>query len=248
MTVLVTGGTGGLGRPTVVALRAEGREVRVLSRRAGQGHAVGDLSTGAGLAEALRGVSTVVHCATTRFRDIRQTENLIEAAEHAGIEHLVFVSIVGVDAIPSYVYYRDKVASEQAFIASELPLTILRATQFHDFVAGFFVPQRRLPLLLVPELPVQPIAVHEVAGRLAQIAAGPPLGRAEDIGGPEILTVMDAARQWQRAHGTRRRMLPVPVPGRTGAAFRAGLHTTGLPGYGTQTFAQYATDRAGAAH
>ncbi|WP_420110833.1 SDR family oxidoreductase [Pseudactinotalea sp.] len=246
MSILVTGGTGTLGRPTVAALRAQGHDVTVLSRRPGEGHAVGDLSTGAGVADALDGVTTVVHCATTARRDIGQTELLIEAAERAAVQHLVFVSIVGVDAIP-YFYYRDKVASEQALIASELPITILRATQFHDFVAGFLRPQRRLPLLLVPELPVQPIAVEDVAARLAEIVAGPPLGRADDIGGPEILTVMDVARQWQRAHGTSRRMLPMPIPGRTAAAFRAGHHMTGLPGYGRQRFAEYAAEHAGAA-
>ena len=239
MTVLVTGGTGTLGRPTVAGLRDAGHRVRVLSRRAGEGHAVGDLSSGAGLDEALDGVATVVPCATTRFGDLRQTETLIEAAERAAVEHVVFVSIVGVDDIP-YGYDRDKVASEQALIASDLGLTILRATQFHDFVAGFLRAQRRLPLLLVPELPVQPITVEEVAARLVEIAGGPPLGRAEDIGGPEVLPMLTAARQWQRAHGTRRRMLPLPMPGRLGAAFRAGRHTTGLPGYGRGTFAEYA--------
>lgn len=86
--------------------------------------------------------------------------------------------------------------------------------------------------------------MQDVADRLVEIVAGPPLGRAEDIGGPVILTVMEAARQWQRAHGTQRRMLPVRVPGSVGAAFRAGYHTTGLPGYGRRTFAEYAAEQA----
>lgn len=239
MSVLVTGGTGALGRPTVEQLRAGRHDVLVLSRRAGDGHVVGDLDTGEGLAEALDGVTTVVHCATTGARDIGQTERLIDACEHAAVGHLVFVSIVGIDDVP-YAYFRDKVASEQALIASQLPITILRATQFHDFVAGFFRTQRRLPLMLIPDLQVQPIAVEDVAGRLAEIVDGPPMGRAEDIGGPEILDVLDAARLWQRAHGTRRRMLPIGVPGRTAAAFRAGHHLTGLPGYGRRTFAEHA--------
>lgn len=243
MSVLVTGGTGTLGRPTVARLRERGHDVRVLSRRAGHAHAIGNLSTGAGLEEAFDGVSSVVHCATTRFRDIAQTETLIDAAERAAVEHVVFVSIVGVDDIP-YFYYRDKVASEQALIASDLPLTILRATQFHDFVAGFLRPQRHLPVLMVPELPVQPIAVEEVADRLVQLAEGPPLGRVDDIGGPQLLSMLEAAREWQRAHRTRRRMLPLPVPGRVGRAFRAGEHTTGIPGYGRRTFAEFAAEQA----
>lgn len=244
MTVLVTGGTGTLGRPTVERLRARGHDVRVLSRRPGAGHAVGDLRTGEGLVAALDGVRAVVHLATTRWRDLAQTERLAVAAEHAGVEHLVYVSIVGVDAI-GYPYYRDKVACEQALIASDLPLTILRATQFHDFVADFLRAQRRLPLLLVPDLSVQPIAVTEVAERLVEIVEGPALGRVEDIGGPERLTLLQAARQWQRAHGTRTRMLPIGVPGAIGAQFRAGHHLTALPGYGRGTFAEHAADAAG---
>lgn len=244
MTVLVTGGTGTLGRPTVGLLRERGHDVRVVSRRPGAGHAVGDLRTGEGLDAALDGVRAVVHCATTRWRDLALTAQLADAAERAGVEHLIFVSIVGVDAI-DYAYYRDKVACEQELIASDLPLTILRATQFHDFVAGFLRAQRRLPLLLVPDLPVQPIAVTEVAERLVEIVEGPALGRAEDIGGPEQLPLIEAARQWQRAHGTRTRMLPVRVPGAVGAAFRAGHHMTALPGHGHGTFAAYAADAAG---
>lgn len=104
MSVLVTGGTGTLGMPTVAALRAQGHATTVLSRTPGEGRAVGNLSNGEGLDQALDGVVTVVHCATTRFRDIGQTELLIDAAERAGVEHLVFVSIVGIDDIP-YFYY-----------------------------------------------------------------------------------------------------------------------------------------------
>lgn len=243
--ILVTGGTGTLGRAAVSLLREAGHDVAILSRRPGADHRVADLSTGEGVREALDGVATVVHCATTRWRDLRQTEVLVEAAESAAVEHLVFVSIVGIDEIP-YPYYRDKVRSEQELIASELPITILRATQFHDFVAAALRPQRRLPLLLVLDLPVQPIAVDDVAARLVEIVAGPALGRVDDIGGPEVLTMLDAARQWQRAHGTSRRMLPVGVPGSIGAAFRAGHHLTGLPGYGRRTFAEYAAAEAAA--
>ena len=124
---LVTGGTHGLGVPTVELLRAAGHDVRVLSRSAGAGRYQGDLATGAGLDAALGGVDTVVHLATSRRRDIGHTRHVLDAAKRAGIAHLVFISIVGVDRIP-YGYYRDKVASEQAIAGAGIPFTILRAT------------------------------------------------------------------------------------------------------------------------
>ena len=99
--LLVTGGTGTLGRATVPLLAAAGHAVRVLSRRTGPGLTTGDLERGEGLARALDGIHTVVHLATSGgARDVRAAANLAKAAAEAGIEHLVAVSIVGVDNVP----------------------------------------------------------------------------------------------------------------------------------------------------
>lgn len=240
-TVLVTGGTGGLGRPTVARLRAAGHEVRILSRRPGPDHVVGDLSTGAGLAEALAGVDTVLHLATNRRRDAPDTARLLAAS--AGIAHIVFISIVGVERIP-YGYYRDKVACEALVAESGIPFTILRATQFHDFVGAFLHAQRRLPVVLSLGVPVQTIAVEEVAERLVQLADGEPAGRVPDIGGPEVNQLNELVAIWQAAFSTRKPVWTLHLPGTAIAAFRAGHHTTGLPGYGRSTFAQYAAAEA----
>lgn len=242
-TILVTGATGTLGRPTVSALRAGGHDVRALSRRPGEGRVVGDLSTGAGLAEALSGAEIVVHLATTTRKDSPQTARLLDAARAAGVGHVVYISIVGIDDIP-YGYYIDKVECERLVKESGIPWTILRATQFHDFVAMILGITGRLPLLLSLPIPDQPIAVEEVADRLAELAAGPPAGRVADIGGPEILTIDELAQQWQRAHGTHKKVLRLSIPGKAMAAFRAGHHLAGLPGYGRETFADYAQRRA----
>ncbi len=243
MTILVTGGTGTLGRPTVRRLRATGADVRVLSRRAGADRVRGDLDTGEGVAAALRGADTVVHLATTSRRDAGQTRVLLYACRDARVGHLVFISIVGVERIP-YGYYRDKVASEGMIAASGVPFTIQRATQFHDFVAAFLRLQRRLPAIVVPDLPVQPIAVEEVAARLVELATARPAGRVADIGGPEQLPARTLARQWQAAHGVRERTWTVHAPGRIAATFRAGHHMTPLPGYGRETFARWAAREA----
>lgn len=235
--MLVTGGTGGLGRHVVEQLRAAGDEPRVLSRRTG-----GDLSTGAGLEAALEGVQTVLHLATSRgTKDSAQTRNLLAAARH--VRHLVYISIVGVDEIP-FPYYRDKLASERLIQASGVPYTILRATQFHDFIADFIRPLHRSPVLLALDVPAQPIAVEEVAARLVELASGPPQGRVPDIGGPQQSTVREFVDTWQRAHGTRKPVWTLRIPGATMRAFRAGHHMPGLPGYGRRTFAEFAADDA----
>ncbi len=242
--ILVTGGTGGLGRPTVEALLAAKHDVLVLSREGGDGRVVGDLTSGEGLADALQGIHTIVHLATTRStKDPAQTRVLLEAAREAGVSHIVFISIVGVDRVP-YFYYRDKVVSETLIEGSGIPFTILRATQFHDFLGGFLSLQRRLPVLFALNIPIQPIAVEEVAQRLVELVAGAPAGRVADIGGPETRSMREFAAQWQTARGTNKPVWIMRIPGKTIGAFKAGHHTTVLPGYGTGTFAQFAKEKA----
>lgn len=240
-TILVTGGTGGLGRPTVSLLRAAGHDVRILSRRPGEGHIVGDLATGDGLTVALDGVDSVLHLATNRRKDAAATSRLLSAAKH--VKHVVFISIVGVEKIP-YGYYRDKVACEALIADSGIPFTILRATQFHDFVGAFLHAQRRLPVIVSLGVPVQTIAVEEVAERLVELAGSAPAGRVADIGGPQVTQLTELIAQWQHAFGTTKRVWMLHLPGKTIAAFRAGHHTTGLPGYGRGTFAEYAVAEA----
>lgn len=234
-TILVTGGTSGPGRPTVERLRALGHEVRVLSRRSGEGHLLGDLSTGSGLEDALAGVEVVVHLATTRRKDLRQTERLVVAARAAGVGHLVYLSIVGVDRIP-FPYYRDKLACESAVTGSGIPFTLLRATQFHSF------PGEVLAMTggrVFVELPIQPVGVDDVATLLVELATGDAAGHVADLGGPEILSTSDILGRLQRAGRARRRVAIVALPGATFRAFRAGHHVPGLPGGGTQTFDEW---------
>jgi uncharacterized protein YbjT (DUF2867 family) len=235
-TILVTGATSGPGAPLVKRLRGAGHDVRALSRKPGDGRVVGDLATGEGLDAALNGADVVVHLATNRKKDAPDTERLLAAARAAGIGHFVFLSIVGVDRIP-YSYYRDKVASEQAIAASGIPFTILRATQFHSF------PGEILAMvgghLFLRGLSLQPIAVGDVATRLAELATGAPQGRVADIGGPEILEAGDILTRLQRAGRASKRVVSIALPGKTFAAFRAGHHLAGLPGYGTQTFDEW---------
>jgi uncharacterized protein YbjT (DUF2867 family) len=243
-TVLVTGATGTVGRPTVAQLRNAGHDVRALSRRSGPGLVTGDLLTGAGVDAAVDGVSTVLHLATgLRRKDVGMAETLVDAALRSGVEHLVLISIVGVDRIPLG-YYRDKVAIEKVVESSGLPHTILRASQFHDLVERMFAVQRRLPVVLAPSFSVQPIAPVEVAARLVELASSAPAGRVPDIGGPEARPLPELAHVWKAARGVRRGVVPVRVPGKVFSGYRAGHNLVPGPAYGRITFAEHLAARS----
>ncbi|MDX3135127.1 NAD(P)H-binding protein, partial [Streptomyces europaeiscabiei] len=235
-TILVTGGTGVLGRPVTERLRAEGHEVRVLSRHA-QPYAVDLLAGGSGLDAAVAGVDTIVHCATSpRGGDEKAAENLIAAARRAGVRHLVYISIVGVDRVP-FGYYRSKLAVERLVEGAGLGWTILRATQFHDLVVMLFQGLSKPPVMMLPAgVSDQPVAVAEVAERLAELAVGAPAGRVDDLGGPEILTFPQLAHAYLAATGRRRPLLNVPLFGRAYRAFRSGGHLTPGRAVGKGTF------------
>ncbi|MEW2388197.1 NAD(P)H-binding protein [Streptomyces venezuelae] len=245
-TILVTGGTGTLGRLVTERLRADGHEVRVLSRHT-QPYAV-DLREGTGLDAAVTGVDVIVHCASSvRGGDERAARNLIAAAEKAGVAHLVYISIVGIDRVPMG-YYKTKLAVERLIEESGLGWTVLRATQFHDLVLQIMEASAKLPVMLLPGgVSDQPIEVGEVADRLAELAAAPPAGRVEDMGGPEVRTFPELAHAYLRASGKRRRVLPVRLAGRTYRAARAGGLLTPDRAVGKRTFEEYLAVRSGAA-
>jgi len=241
MTVLVTGGTGTLGSALVARLDRP----RVLSRRAGTGRVVGDLRTGEGLDEAVADASVIVHCATAPRGDADATARLVAAARRAGAPHLVYVSIVGVDRIP-LPYYREKLRAERIVEDSGLPATILRATQFHDLLATLFATTARAGVLpVLARTSFQPIAVGDVADRLATIVAGPAQGRATDIGGPEVRPMADLARAWRHATGRRRPVLPLRLPGAIAGGYRAGAHLAPAHADGVVTFEQFLAARTG---
>ncbi|MEU1012827.1 SDR family oxidoreductase [Streptomyces sp. NPDC005890] len=244
-TILVTGGTGTLGRLVTQRLWADGHEVRVLSRHT-QPYAVDLRTGGAGLDAALAGAETVVHCASTpRGGDEQAARNLLAAARGAGVGHLVYISIVGVDRVP-FGYYRSKLAVERLVEESGLGWTVLRATQFHDLVVTLLQGLARLPVLAVPAgVPDQPVEVAEVAERLAELALGAPAGRVPDLAGPQVRTFDSLARAYLRATGRRRPVVRVPLAGKTYRAFRAGWHLAPERAVGKVTFEEYLERRFG---
>ncbi|MFB9679759.1 SDR family oxidoreductase [Streptosporangium vulgare] len=242
--ILVTGGTGALGRHVVDRLAAAGHPARVLSRT--RGPHIGDLRTGAGLGPALDGAGTVVHLASDprdSSADVEGTRRLVTAAP-AGT-YLVYVSIVGVDRHP-LPYYRRKYEAERIVEDSGLPYTILRATQFHNLVLLALETLAKAPVLFVPAgTSLQPVEIEEVAERLVELALGDPAGRVPDLGGPEIVSFAGLARTYLRLTGRRRPVVPLLLPGRVAAAFRRGAHLAPDHPDGRGTFADFVAATSG---
>lgn len=250
-TVLVTGATGTLGREVVRLLVARGVAVRGLSRRVRGGGdgvewAVGDLVSGAGVAEAMAGVEVVVDCATTQKKeDLAGVRTLVARAGEAGVRHLVYVSIVGIDRIP-LAYYRTKLACEQVVRESGLGWTVLRATQFHDLVLKIFDASVKLPVFPVLRgTACQPVDVREVAVAVADLAGEEPAGFAPEVGGPQVRSYRELAEAYLRAAGKRRLLLPLRLPGAAARGFRAGGNLTPDRAVGRGTFEEALERRFG---
>lgn len=249
--VLVTGGTGTLGRLVTPRLRDAGCQVRVLSRRRhesadGIAYATGDLLKGEGIEPAVDGVETIVHLAGGRKGDDEATRNLVRAASRAGDPHLVYISVIGADRVPLG-YFRSKLGAERAVADSGLPWTTLRAAQFHDLVLTVVQKMATLPVTPVPGgLRFQPVDPGEVAARLVDLALNQPAGLVPDLAGPNVYGMAELARGYLRARGRRRLMMPVRMPGKAGRAYRAGanlsLDTATL---GRRTWEDFLAERVG---
>jgi uncharacterized protein YbjT (DUF2867 family) len=255
--VLVTGGTGTLGRPVVARLRDAGREVRVLSRRSGEAgegieFVTGDLATGDGIEAAVEGAETIVHCAGSSKGDDDKARNLVRAASRAGARHLVYISVVGADRIPvvsgvdraMFGYFGSKLAAERVVTESGLPWTTLRAAQFHDLILTVAQQMAKLPVIPVPAgFRFQPVDSGEVAARLVELALGRPAGLVPDMAGPRVYGTAELVRAYLRARGKRRPIIPVWLPGKAARAFRAGANLAPERAVGRRTWEEFLSDR-----
>ncbi|NDZ77319.1 3-beta hydroxysteroid dehydrogenase [Streptomyces sp. SID10853] len=250
MRIAIAGGTGWTGRRVAAALRARGDEPVVLARSAGV-----DLITGEGLDRKLDGVEAVIdvsNITTTRAKAAvsffeTATAQLLAAGRRAGVAHHVALSIVGVDRV-GLGYYRGKRRQEELVLEGPVPGTVLRATQFHEFAAQML--DRRGPVVIAPKMLSQPVALTEVAGQLAALAHGRPMGMAPELAGPEEhLWMQDMVRRLARVRHERRPVIRLAMPGKVGKGLAGGdLLPTGPGPRGTVTFdAWLATQRPDAA-
>jgi uncharacterized protein YbjT (DUF2867 family) len=255
--ILVTGGTGTLGRLVVRRLRDAGCNVRVLSRRShksGDGiqFMIGDLATGRGIEAAVDGIETILHLAGSAKGDEDKARNLVRAASRAGAQHLVYISVVGADRVPvlsgvdraMFGYFASKRAAEKVVENSGLPWTTLRATQFHDLILMVAQQLAKLPVMPVPTgFRFQPVDADEVATRLVELTLGEPAGLVPDMGGPRVYGAADLLRGYLRANKRRRPIVPVWLPGKAARAFRAGANLAPEQAVGHRTWEEFLTDR-----
>jgi uncharacterized protein YbjT (DUF2867 family) len=251
--ILVTGGTGTLGRLVVPRLRDAAGQVRVLSRRsheagAGVEYVTGDLATGEGIEAAVAGAETIVHCAGSSKGDEEKTRTLVRAASVAGARHIVYISVVGADRVrvvsgvdrAMFGYFASKHAAERIVSESGLPWTTLRATQFHDLTLETARQMSKLPVVPVPSgFRFQPVDSGEVAARLVELALGTPAGLVPDIAGPRVYEMSELVRGYLQAAGKHRLLVPMRLPGKAAAAFRGGANLAPDRAVGRRTWEEF---------
>lgn len=248
--LLITGGTGRLGRLVAPILRGAGCDLRVLSRHShesggGIEYLTGDLLKDEGIGAAVDGAETVLHLAGGAKGDGEATRNLVRDASKAGVRHLVYISVIGADRMPLG-YFRNKLEGERAVVDSDLPWTTVRVAQVHDLVLTVVQGMAKLPVVPAPGgLRFQPVDSGEVAARLAELTLGEPAGLVPDLAGPNVYELPDLVRGYLRPSGKRRLMMPVRIPGKAGRAYRAGENLT-LEGAdtGKRTWEGFMADRA----
>jgi nucleoside-diphosphate-sugar epimerase len=262
--VLVTGGTGKLGRELLPKLSEAGHSLVALGRRplppgVPATWARGDLSTGEGIDDAMRNCEAVVHAATAGFGDryslrwavfhsaavdVRGTRALLEAAERMRIEHFVFTSIVGIDRVPLfptiYRYFKHKLVAEASVRRTSLSWTIARITQFHSFLDQMFAWRLRLPgPVLLPETLGQPIDASDAADAVIASLEETPARQIREFGGPEVMDWRKLVDAWVARRGVTRTIRFIRVPGRLGRALRHGALTCPERSSGSITWEQW---------
>ncbi|WP_409490788.1 SDR family oxidoreductase [Amycolatopsis sp. cmx-11-12] len=206
MKFAIIGGTGLIGSQVVRNLNEAGHEAVPHSPSTGV-----DLLTGQGLDTALDGADVVVNLTNSPTFDeaspaFFQTsmDNLVAAAKKAGTGHFVILSIVGVDQVPELDYYRAKTLQEDILKSSGVPYSIVRATQFMEFVGAVLSWTSDDTTVRLPSTPVQPIAAADVAAAVSEVSAGKPLSGTLDVGGPDVYPLDELGRITLSAKGDTR--------------------------------------------
>ncbi|MET8100770.1 NAD(P)H-binding protein [Streptomyces sp. NPDC005236] len=215
MKFAVIGGTGLIGSQVVKNLNAAGHEAVPHSQSTGI-----DVISGQGLGEAVAGADVIVNLTNSPTFDeaslaFFQTsmDNLLAAAQKGGVGHFVILSIVGADQVPELDYYRAKVLQEDILAAGPVPYSIVRATQFMEFMDAVLSWTADGDTVRLPATPIQPIASKDVAEAVADVAAGAPLGGIRNIAGPEVFSLDELGRVTLTHKGDSRTVVTDPAAG-----------------------------------
>jgi uncharacterized protein YbjT (DUF2867 family) len=213
MKIAVIGGTGLIGSRLVNKLREHGHEATAASPKSGV-----NTFTGEGLAEALKGASVVVDVSNApSWEDAAvmnffatSTRNLLAYEAAAGVGHHVALSVVGTERLLESGYFRAKIAQENLIKAASIPYSIVRATQFYEFVKGIADFSTKGNEVHLPSALIQPIAADDVAGALGRIATGSPLNGIVEVGGPEQFRLDELVRRGLAARKDPRKVVADP--------------------------------------
>jgi uncharacterized protein YbjT (DUF2867 family) len=248
MKIVVIGGSGLIGKKLVPLLRERGHEAVPASPSTGV-----NALTGEGLADALRGADAVVDVsnapsfaddAVMAFFDT-STRNLTAAGRAAGVRHHVALSVVGADRIADSGYLRAKLHQERLIAAGGVPYTVVRATQFFEFLGAIAGGGADGGSVRLPTAPMQPLAADDVAAALADIATGQPANATLDLAGPESLSIAAFVQRFLAASGDPRTVTADPHARYFGAALDdRGLNPGANPRLGPTRFEDWAA-RAG---
>jgi uncharacterized protein YbjT (DUF2867 family) len=214
MKVVVIGGSGLIGKKVVTSLRERGHEALAASPSLGV-----NTVTGEGLAEAVAGAQVVVDVANAPSWEDKAVlaffetsgRNLLAAEAAAGIGHHVALSVVGTERLLASGYFRAKLAQEKLIKASPIPYTIVRATQFFEFVGGIAQFATEGQTVRVPPVLMQPIAADDVAAGMADVALAEPLNGIVEVAGPEPIRQDELMRQFLNATGDARAVVTDPT-------------------------------------
>jgi len=210
MKIVVIGGSGLIGKRLVNNLRQRGHEVVAGSPSTGV-----NTITGEGLAETLAGAEVVVDVANAPVWEDKAVleffetsgRNLLAAEAAAGVGHHVALSVVGTERLLASGYFRAKMAQENLIKASKIPFTIVRATQFFEFVGGIAQFSTEGATVRLPSALMQPIAADDVAVALADVAIAEPLNHTVEVAGPQSIQMDELVRRFLSANGDPRRVI-----------------------------------------
>jgi uncharacterized protein YbjT (DUF2867 family) len=215
MRIAVIGGTGLIGSQVVTNLNAAGHEAVPHSQSTGV-----DIISGRGVDEAMAGADVVVNVTNSPTFDEASLaffrtsmDNLLAAAHKGGVGHFVILSIVGVDQVPELDYYRAKTLQEQILAAGPIPYSIVRATQFMDFMDAVLSWTADGDTVRLPATPIQPIASKDVARAVAEVAVGDPVNGIHTIAGPEVFPLDELGRITLAHKGDNRTVVTDPTAG-----------------------------------
>jgi uncharacterized protein YbjT (DUF2867 family) len=243
MKIVVIGGSGLIGSKLVKRLRERDQEAVAASPSSGV-----NTITGEGLSEALEGAAVVVDVANAPMWEDKAVleffetsgRNLLAAEQVAGVRHHVALSVVGTDRLLASGYFRAKMAQEELIKASNIPYTIVRATQFFEFVGAIAQSATNGQTVRLPSALMQPIVSDDVAAALADVALAKPLNGTVELAGPDPIRMDDLVRQFFNARRDTRNVVTDPTAGYFGTPVNDRSLTPGKnPRLGPTHFADW---------